>query len=156
MLGLVTVSMLIRDVSQYNGHTGPVLLQATASVLTDCWSQALCILAWHQHVLGRQLLLLLKQMCNSGGSINPQLLLRVMAFLHSHCSSAQQMEHQPVPRKRGKRSDHTNSHLPTFSSSEHRKHLLDLALKNVGGYLVQQHHHASSAVFTSLPDRQCS
>lgn len=86
MLSLLTstVSMLVRDVSWYNGHTGPVLLQATAGVFPDCSSLALCILAWHQHVLGP--LLLVKQTPNSGRSTNR--------------ARAQQMEHQPHPRDR--------------------------------------------------------
>lgn len=77
MLSLLTstMSMLIRDVSWYTGHTGPVLLQATTGVLPDCSSPALCISAWHQHMLGPRLLLL-KQTHNSGRSTNPQLLLR--------------------------------------------------------------------------------
>lgn len=102
MLGLVacSMSMLIRDASWYNGHTGPVSLQATASVFTDYWSQALCILAWHQHVLGLQLLLVLKQMHNSGRSINPRLLPSVTVCL-CHCVwPAQQMEHQPALKKK--------------------------------------------------------
>lgn len=85
-----------------HSHTGTVLLQPTASLLAGYRSQAPCTFAQCQYGLRLQLLLALKQMWNSGRSINPQFLPWVTGGL-CHCvRPAQQMEHQPVPRKEKK------------------------------------------------------
>lgn len=96
------------------------------------------------------LLLALKQMCNSGRSTNPRLL--------HHVRPAQQMEHQPVPRRRGKKVPlpaHTSMYLLQHRTQETPAGACTflLELKNCWGYPVQQHHFfpaLSKAVITPL------
>lgn len=108
-----------------SGHPGPASLQAAATVVTHYRSQAPCRGAQQEHVQGLQLLLALKQMCNS---------VRSRITAEGDCAAAPPRQASPAdgapacPQERGKKSVRASAHPYTCSSKELRKHLLVPAL----------------------------